>query len=208
MNILPSTIAGLRHYQLIAHGDSRGSFKELFREERAEKFGHPTHFPQENLSRSIYGVLRGLHGQSPRPQGKLVTCLFGSIWDVVADIRPGSPTYGQWEGFDLSDSNHGQVYVPPGCLHGFLVTSPEAIVIYKVTDTYAPEGDFAVRFDDPEIGVEWPVPPGMIPILSAKDQAAPLLKDLPANRVISYQESIELSRSHGIEVSEWPHPVG
>jgi dTDP-4-dehydrorhamnose 3,5-epimerase len=174
---------GLFLFELDRFADERGSFMELYRKSRYEEFGLPTTFVQDNLSASKKGVLRGLHGQNPNPQGKLVACLRGEIWDVAVDIRIGSPTYGQWRGFWLSEENRRQLFIPAGCLHGFQVHSDEALVSYKIDGEYDRTGDFAVRWDDPELAVGWPdldVPR----ILSTKDAGAPLLSEASNRRIV------------------------
>ena len=134
-------------------------------------------FVQDNHSRSAKGVLRGLHYQAVLPQGKLVRVVRGSVFDVAVDIRKTSPTFGQWVGVELSESNQRQLWVPPGLAHGFLVTSETADFLYKTTDYYAPEHERCLAWDDPAIGIEWPTQ-NMQPLLSGKDAAGRLLKDL------------------------------
>lgn len=179
---LETDLDGLFLFELTAFGDARGSFMEVYRKERYSAHGLDIEFVQDNLSISKRGVLRGLHAQSPSPQGKLVSALRGEIWDVAVDIRAGSPTFGQWRGFTLSSENHHQLYVPPGFLHGFVVLSEEAYVSYKVTCSHDPAGDFSVRWDDPELAIEWPIHE---PILSAKDATASLLREVE-HRFIPY----------------------
>jgi dTDP-4-dehydrorhamnose 3,5-epimerase len=132
-------------------------------------------FVQDNHSRSQRGTLRGLHAQRRRPQGKLVRCVRGEIFDVAVDMREGSPTCGRWAAAVLSGDNFLQLWVPPGLVHGFCVTSDEAEVIYKCTDVYAPGDEIGVRWDDPAVGIRWPVKD---PLLSAKDAALPTLEEL------------------------------
>jgi dTDP-4-dehydrorhamnose 3,5-epimerase len=133
-------------------------------------------FVQDNHSRSIRGVLRGLHYQVVKPQGKLVRCVSGSIWDVAIDLRRSSPRFKQWVGVELSEANHHQVWVPPGFAHGFVVLSDSADVLYKTTEYWIGEYDRAIRWDDPDINIGWPSPPTG-PALSGKDSKAPLLRD-------------------------------
>lgn len=156
------------------HGDSRGFFTELWQEERYREAGIAERFVQLNLSGSARGVLRGLHYQEPNPQGKLVTCLQGEVFDVVVDVRRGSPSFGRWWGETLSAENGHQVYVPPGFAHGFVVHSEFALFAYLVTAYYDPAADRAIRWNDPAIGVEWNAEE---PTVSAKDAVAPLLAD-------------------------------
>ena len=153
-------------------GDSRGFFLESFNQQRFdEAVGRPVGFVQDNHSRSVRGVLRGLHYQLHQPQGKLVRVVRGAVFDVAVDIRRASPTFGRWVGVELTEDNHRQLWVPPGLAHGFVVTSESADFLYKTTEFYAPEHERAIRWDDPDIGIEWP-DLGMAPMLSAKDAAA------------------------------------
>jgi dTDP-4-dehydrorhamnose 3,5-epimerase len=156
--------------------DQRGFFSESWNRERfAAGVGQDIDFVQDNHSRSARGVLRGLHYQlPPRPQGKLVRVLVGSIWDVAVDIRRSSESFGAWVGMELSAANHRQLWIPPGFAHGFLALT-EADVIYKVTEYYSREHDRSLRWDDPDIGIEWPLDEK--PILSDKDAGAPSLRD-------------------------------
>jgi len=177
MNVQELAIPGVKLVRPPRFGDARGYFTELWREAsyRAEVVDRP--FVQTNLSSSSAGVLRGLHFQLPTPQGKLVTCLRGAIWDVAADIRPGSPTFGQWVGETLTGENGRQLYIPEGFAHGFCVVGDEALVMYQCTALYDPAGDAAVRWDDPDLAIVWPI---ANPLVSPKDAAAPFLDDLPA----------------------------
>ncbi len=157
-------------------GDDRGFFMETYNQGKAVELGLPTEFVQDNHSKSSYGVLRGLHYQCPQWQGKLVRVIRGEIYDVAVDIRAGSASFGQWYGCHLNEENKQQLYVPEGFAHGFCVTSKSAEVVYKCTTLYAPEQEGSLLWNDPEIGIEWPIEN---PSLSAKDAVAPLLKDLP-----------------------------
>ncbi len=157
-------------------GDDRGFFFESFNQLAWEReTGLRTRFVQDNHSRSSRGVLRGLHYQLRQTQGKLVRVSAGEIFDVAVDLRRSSPTFGQWEGVRLSAENKRQLWVPEGFAHGFLVLSEAAEVLYKATDYYAPEWERAVRWDDPDLAVAWPLEGD--PLLSPKDRAAPLLRD-------------------------------
>ncbi len=149
-------------------GDARGFFMESFSADRYAAAGIPGPFVQDNVSRSRRGVLRGLHLQNPHAQGKLVSVLEGEVFDVAVDVRVGSPTFGQWVGEYLSAENRRQLYVPVGFAHGFVVTSDEALFAYKCTEYYHPESERTVQWDDPAIGVEWPI---ATPVVSAKDRA-------------------------------------
>ncbi len=155
--------------------DARGHFMELFK--RSAFAAHiPYVFVQDNLSRSVRRVIRGLHFQrAPKAQGKLVTVVKGKIWDVAVDIRLDSPTFRKWVAVELSDEPPRLLWIPPGFAHGFQVLSDEAWVLYKTTEEYAPDLDRVIRFDDPELGIPWPLSD---PILSEKDKNAPLLKEV------------------------------
>ncbi len=156
------------------YGEPRGFFQEIWREENYGAAGIPGPFGQDNLSRSSKGVLRGLHYQEPGAQGKLVLVLAGAVFDVAVDIRRGSKTFGKRTGEILSGENHRQLWIPPGFAHGFCVVSETADFMYKCTSPYRPTDEHTIRFDDPEIGVEWPV---QDPLLSDRDRSAPLLND-------------------------------
>jgi dTDP-4-dehydrorhamnose 3,5-epimerase len=155
--------------------DPRGWFLETFHAQKYQAGGIPPPFVQDNLSRSIYGTLRGLHAQECHPQGKLVRVIAGEILDVAVDIRRGSPRFGRWVGIHLSGEAKRACYVPPGFAHGFCVLSSEAIVEYKCTDFYDPADEMGILWSDPDLGIPWPV---SAPILSAKDAQLPLLRDL------------------------------
>jgi dTDP-4-dehydrorhamnose 3,5-epimerase len=156
--------------------DARGFFLETYQEERYAAAGIQGPFIQDNLSRSAKGTLRGLHFQEPRPQGKLVQVLRGAVWDVVVDVRKGSPSFGNWMGIELNEHSRRQLWVPPGFAHGFCVLSDSADFFYKCTGLYAPEYERAVRWDDPALAIHWPIHE---PSLSAKDAAAPTLAEAP-----------------------------
>ncbi len=159
--------------------DGRGFFLELYKHTDFAAAGIREHLVQDNYSKSVQGVLRGLHYQkSPRSQGKLVMCLKGGIFDVAVDIRRGSPHYGKWEGVELTEANRLMLYVPPGFAHGFQVLTETAEVMYKCTAEYSPSDDRGIIWNDPEIGIVWPLPD---PILSPKDKLHPLLQDADNN---------------------------
>ncbi len=162
------------------YGDSRGFFLETFHAEKYMEGGITLPFVQDNHSRSARGILRGLHYQIVKPQGKLIFVVSGEIFDVAVDIRKGSPSFMGWFGTTLSAENKMQMYVPPGFAHGFCVMSETADVIYKCTDLYHPELDRSIAWDDPDIGIKWPV---STPQMSQKDAAAPRLKDVTAEDV-------------------------
>ena len=167
--------------------DERGFFKEIYKQSNFETFGIKEKFVQDNISFSKKGVLRGLHYQKePFAQGKLVARLRGRIFDVAVDIRKGSPYYGKWVAIELSEKNHRMLYIPPGFAHGFQVLSEEALVWYKCTAEYSPEHDAGIIWNDPEIGISWPISD---PILSLKDANLPKLKDADNN--FTYRKGIE-----------------
>jgi dTDP-4-dehydrorhamnose 3,5-epimerase len=161
----------------VAHGDARGFFQETYRKGAFAELGVHDEFVQDNHSRSSRGVLRGMHFQPG--QAKLVRCARGAILDVIVDIRPGSPAFGSWEAFPLDDETHHQLYVPDGFAHGFCVTSEVADVVYKVSTYYDPAIESGFRFDDPEVGIDWPA--GIELQVSARDREAPLLSELRLN---------------------------
>ena len=158
-----------------AHGDERGFLLESFREDAWAEQGVAGPFVQENHSRSSKGTLRGLHFQTSPGQAKLVRCVRGVIWDVAVDLRRDSPTYKRWDGYELSDSNHRQLFVPVGFGHGFCVLSDVADVAYKLTSTYDPETEAGIRWDDPDVAVQWPMTD---PQLSERDKNAPTLAEI------------------------------
>ena len=178
MTVRPTRLPGILLIEPRVFGDARGFFLERYHTDRYAEAGIDTPFVQDNHSRSRLGVLRGLHFQREHPQGKLVEVARGRIWDVVVDLRTGSPTFGQWEGFDLDDEGHRQLWVPPGFAHGFCVLSPEADVLYKCTDVYRPDDEGGVAWDDLDLGIEWPEVPERT--LSDKDRALPRLGALGA----------------------------
>ena len=161
-------------------GDSRGFFLEAYHQKKYADLGLNTHFVQDNLSCSEKGVLRGLHFQNPQAQGKLISVIQGVVFDVAVDIRVDSPTFSEWVAVELSGENKKQFWVPPGFAHGFCVLSAEAIFHYKCTDFYAPEHDGSIRWDDPDVGIDWPI---KNPLLSDKDSQAPFLKEVGKERL-------------------------
>ena len=177
MKVTTTAIEGVLIIEPKVFGDERGFFFESFNQRAFnEAVGHTVDFVQDNHSRSAKGVLRGLHFQRPpHAQGKLVRVTQGSVFDVAADTRPGSPTFGRWVGVELSGANHRQMWIPAGLAHGFLVTSDSADFLYKTTDYYRPESEGSVRWDDPDLAIAWPLG-GITPALSAKDAAAPRLR--------------------------------
>ena len=163
--------------------DARGDFRELFRADRYRDAGLDATFVQDNLSRSRRGVLRGLHLQSPNPQGKLVAVVAGAVLDVAVDVRRGSPTFGRWAAVELTAENAVQLWIPPGFAHGFVVLGEAATFAYKCTTPYSPADELTVRWDDPALGIDWRV--GR-PVLSDKDAAAPTLAEIPPERLPAY----------------------
>jgi dTDP-4-dehydrorhamnose 3,5-epimerase len=164
--------------------DARGRFLELWRGDRYDGAGVRGPFVQDNVSTSRPGVLRGLHVQHPASQGKLVSVVRGEVFDVAVDVRRGSPTFARWVGLRLSAGDARQVYIPEGFAHGFVVTSQEdAVVTYKCTSYHRPDHDLAIAWDDPELGIDWPV---RAPMLSARDRSAPRLRDVPAGRLPAF----------------------
>jgi len=175
MNIKETKLTGVLILEPKVFTDDRGYFLETWNSTRYEQAGIPGPFVQDNISFSKKGILRGLHFQYPQPQGKLIQVLSGEVLDVVVDIRAGSPTYGQWVGEVLSESSHRQMYVPPGFAHGYCVTSEAALFSYKCTDFYNPATEHGIIWNDPDIGIAWPIAQ---PVLSTKDAVYPRLKDL------------------------------
>ncbi|BAO43063.1 dTDP-4-dehydrorhamnose 3,5-epimerase [Thiolapillus brandeum] len=184
MNVLETDIPGVLVIEPDLHGDDRGWFMETWQERRYAEAGIRGPFVQDNMAHSRHGILRGLHLQHPHAQGKLVQVVLGEVFDVAVDVRRGSPHFGKWVGVILSGEDHRQLWVPPGFAHGYLVTSNEAVFSYKCTEYYHPETDLSIRWDDPEIGIDWPIVGH--PSLSEKDASALLLKDVPPDRLPEY----------------------
>lgn len=182
MQVRKTALDGVLIIEPQVHGDSRGYFMESWHRSRYAEAGLPD-MVQSNYSRSGKGVLRGLHFQYPQPQGKLVSVLEGAIWDVAVDIRYGSPRFGQWVAAELSAQNHRQFYIPDGFAHGFCVLSEHALVHYMCSSEFNAAYDSAVAWNDPGIGVDWPVVPTSV---SARDSAAPRLRDWPAEKLPPY----------------------
>ena len=172
MKVITTELPGVLLIEPNVFGDQRGFFMETYHQARYRETGIPEHFVQDNQSRSRRGVLRGLHYQLVQPQGKLVWVARGQVFDVAVDIRRGSPTFGRWAGAVLDDNNHHQFYIPPGFAHGFCVLSEEADFFYKCTDYYHPQSEQGILWNDPAIGIDWPI---QEPLLSAKDLRLPLL---------------------------------
>lgn len=176
MNIIDTKIAGVKIIQTKVFGDERGFFLETYEKNRYQKMlNTDLEFVQDNHSRSSKGVLRGLHFQTENPQGKLVRVVRGEVFDVAVDIRPDSPTYGQWEGVILSEDNKVQFWIPPGLAHGFVVLTDFADFEYKCTEFYNPKFEKCILWNDPDININWPVE---APLLSEKDKSGVRLKEL------------------------------
>ncbi|MCA9654951.1 MAG: dTDP-4-dehydrorhamnose 3,5-epimerase [Myxococcales bacterium] len=183
MKVTRTKLPGILVIDPDVFADDRGFFLETWAQRRYAEAGLPQVFVQDNLSRSVRGILRGLHLQHPFGQGKLVQVVQGEVFDVAVDVRVGSPTFGQWVGTTLSGENHRQVYIPPGFAHGFCVVSEEALFSYKCTEAYHRETELGVIWNDPELGIEWPVSE---PSLSPKDSAFPRLSEIPSDRLPSW----------------------
>ena len=175
MRVVPTAIPDVLVIEPLVHADGRGFFLETYHGDRYRQHGINGPFVQDNHSRSVAGTLRGLHLQLQRPQGKLIRVIEGEIFDVAVDVRRGSPTFGRWVSVTLTADNFKQVYVPPGFAHGFAVVSPIAQVEYKCTDLYDPASEIGVAWNDPALGIRWPV---VQPFLSARDAKHPTLAEL------------------------------
>ncbi|MEX2524047.1 MAG: dTDP-4-dehydrorhamnose 3,5-epimerase [Gammaproteobacteria bacterium] len=177
MKFIPAEIPDVIIIEPDVFGDERGFFMENWHKAKFRENGIDADFVQDNHSRSGRHALRGLHYQIKQPQGKLVRVVLGEVFDVAVDLRRASPTFGKWTGEYLSGENKKMLWVPPGFAHGFLVTSESADLLYKCTDFYAPEHERTLRWDDPELAIEWPLPEDVQPILSKKDAGALMFKD-------------------------------
>ena len=180
MKVTSCDLAGLLLIEPAVFGDNRGFFLESWNRQRYGEAGIPPDFVQDNFSLSSRGTLRGLHFQNPVAQGKLVSVWQGEVWDVAVDIRRQSPTFRRWFGATLSAQNKRQLYVPPGFAHGFVVLSENALFHYKCTEFYSPKDEQGFRWDDPAVGIQWPIDR---PILSKRDAASPLLSALPIEKL-------------------------
>jgi dTDP-4-dehydrorhamnose 3,5-epimerase len=189
MNIITTNLPGVIVIEPKVYVDKRGFFLETFREDVLLQAGINAHFVQDNHTRSSQGVLRGLHYQMTQTQGKLVRVAAGSVFDVVVDVRSGSPTFGQWYGTELNEDNIKMIYVPPGFAHGFVVLSETADFIYKCTDYYHPESEQGIAWDDPDLNIDWPIAEIAEKIsLSDKDKQNVKLKDQPAEKLPAYKD--------------------
>ena len=175
MELVSLPLDGLKLIKPRIFSDDRGFFYESYRQNIYQDFGIETPFVQDNISFSKYGTIRALHFQSHPGQAKLVSCIQGKIWDVAVDIRPNSPTFGKWEAALLDDQNHHQFFIPVGFAHGYCVLSETATVHYKVSSIYDPKYECSIRWNDPDIRVDWPIQPLS---LSPRDQISPFLKEL------------------------------
>ena len=184
MERLETRLEGLVLLAPAVHGDERGFFMETFREDVWGKHGIPAAFVQDNHSRSRRGTLRGIHFQTHPGQGKLVRCARGSVLDVVVDLRRGSPTFGEWESVELDDVHGWQLWIPIGFGHGFCVLSEEADFVYKCTAYYDPAAEAGIRFDDPDVGVEWPRDIELL--FSERDRTAPTLAEVADHLPFTY----------------------
>lgn len=192
MQIIDTPLRDVKLVRPSRYGDERGWFAEVFNAREFAAAGLPDRFVQDNQSFSQRGVLRGLHYQIEEPQGKLIRVLSGHIWDVAVDIRPGSPDFGRWAGFDLEAAELEYLWIPEGFAHGFAVLSESANVLYKTTRFYFPAGERCIRWDDPELAIGWPLHAIGAPKVSVRDAAAKMFRDadlpapyLPAEQVIS-----------------------
>ena len=184
MKIEATNLPGVLLIEPKRFGDARGYFLETWHEERYAAAGINLRFVQDNLSRSVRGILRGLHLQHPTDQGKLVSVVEGEVFDVAVDVRVGSPSFGKWTGATLSERDHRQLWIPPGFAHGFCVTSDVALFAYKCTAPYSSAHEMGVAWNDPALGIAWPIAE---PQLSAKDSALPRLADIDPARLPRYQ---------------------
>ena len=189
MNIITTNLPGVIVINPKVYVDKRGFFLETFREDVLLQAGINAHFVQDNHTRSSQGVLRGLHYQMTQTQGKLVRVATGSVFDVMVDVRSGSPTFGQWYGTELNEDNIKMIYVPPGFAHGFVVLSETADFIYKCTDYYHPESEQGIAWDDPDLNIDWSIAEIAEKIsLSDKDKQNVKLKDQPAEKLPAYKD--------------------
>lgn len=186
MKLIPTAIPDVKILEPSLHGDHRGFFMETWRASDFAQIAPGLQFVQDNHSKSGRGILRGLHYQLQQPQGKLVRVIAGEIYDVAVDMRRASPSFGRWVGVLLSAANHRQLWVPPGFAHGFLVTSDSAEMVYKCTDYYAPEHEQSLLWNDPALGIDWPLSALAMtqPVLSEKDSKGQRLQDAPVYETI------------------------
>jgi dTDP-4-dehydrorhamnose 3,5-epimerase len=184
MDVCETALPGVLIVEPKVWGDARGFFFESYQAERYKSLGIAADFVQDNISYSRRGILRGLHLQNPRPQGKLVQVLQGAVLDVAVDVRVGSPHFGRSVAVELSADNKRQLWVPPGFAHGFLVTSETALFAYKCSDYYSPKDELSILWNDPDLGIPWPA--GLSPQLSAKDQIGRRLRDIAPHELTAF----------------------
>ena len=177
MEFIPTALPEVILIKPKVFGDSRGFFLESWQQQKFTDAGIDAKFVQDNHSRSAQWTLRGMHYQMQHTQGKLVRVTCGAAFDVAIDVRRSSPRFGQWVGVELNDNNHQMLWVPPGFAHGFLALSATVDFLYKVTDTYAPQHERTIRWNDPDVGIVWPIPAGVSPLLAARDANAMGIKD-------------------------------
>lgn len=180
MKVRETKLPGVLVIEPDVYGDERGFFLETWSAKRYAEAGLPQTYVQDNMSFSTKGILRGLHLQHPKGQGKLVHVIAGEVFDVAVDVRVGSPTFGHWDGVLLSSDNRKQIYIPPGFAHGFCVTGESALFAYKCTELYHRETELGVIWNDPEIGIDWPIAE---PVLSGKDAAFPKLSEIDPSKL-------------------------
>lgn len=178
MEFVPTKIPDVVLIKPKVFGDNRGYFLESWHESRFAAAGIDAHFVQDNHSHSSKWILRGMHYQVQQTQGKLIRVTRGSVYDVAVDVRRSSHTFGHWVGMELNDTNHHMLWVPAGFAHGFLTLSDEVDFVYKCTDFYAPQHERTLRWDDSQVGIEWPLPAGVVPTLAARDATALGLGDV------------------------------
>ena len=183
MKVIETPLKGVLIIEPKVYGDSRGFFLESFQQQRYADAGMVLPFVQDNVSRSCKGTLRGLHYQTQHPQGKLVFVTRGEVFDVAVDLRLNSPSFGKWFSVTLSEENHRQLYLPPGCAHGFCVLSAEVDFIYKCTDYYHPETELTIYWKEPELKIDWPIEK---PLLSDKDLRGIYIRDIPEEQLLTY----------------------
>ena len=186
MRVSCTPLPGVYEIEPKVFDDSRGFFLETYRASRYSRNNMAVEFRQSNHTHSAHRTLRGLHYQMARPQGKLVYAARGEVLDVAVDIRRGSPHFGQWHAVLLNDTNHKQLFIPPDFAHGFCVLSETVDLIYLLTDEYDPDDQYAIRWNDPDIGIRWPIKD---PILSGKDQICSFLKDVPPDHLPEFQSN-------------------
>ena len=185
MKVIETDLPGCLVFEPRVFGDERGFFYESFNADKLAEHGLSMQWKQGNVSSSAQGVLRGLHYQWPKPQGKYVTVLHGEVWDVAVDIRRGSPTFGRWTAAVLSAGNKRHFWIPEGFAHGFVVTSEQALFTYLCTETYDAGADANIAWNDADLAIDWPL---ASPRLSAKDELAPFLRDVPLERLPHYAD--------------------